>query len=59
MTIRKKIDEDYLCQWFDIENYSKVREATFPKTSVVAVTKEASGNGTSYPKAGTFRSYAP
>lgn len=59
MTIRETVEDQLRCQWFDVEDYSQVREATFPVACVVSVEvhEPAATWGTSRP--GTYRSYAP
>ncbi len=59
MTIRETVDDDLRCQWFDTEDYSQVREATFPTACVVPVEVKEPVPSWGHSRGGTCRSYAP
>ena len=60
MTIRETVNDTLCCQWFDLEDYSQVREATFPAACVVPVEVNEPVPGWGHARTGgTYRSYAP
>ncbi len=59
MTIREAVEDQLRCQWFDVEDYSQVREATFPVACVVPVEVNEPVAAWAKFRTGTYRSYAP